>query len=188
MDFIGALGTVFSIVASIHDGMANHNVGRADIKFQLARYQTYNTNLERNLMEKAKNFENPTSCILIGQRLFSLHGAVIQWLEANKFKIKSKRHMQGARLPHCFLAKKAISLKDIVDYLAEERNKLHGELEGKLGLDSSPSSPVRGDGQRGQRALSRSESRRRELGSLSQPFKDQAPRLQELFWQAVSAS
>ena len=126
-DPIGALGTLFSVVVSLHDGIGSHRVGKADISFQLVRYQTYLRRGERQLIERG--IRSPL-CAASAVRLTELHSGVAEWLVANKFK----KLMSGkTKLPFWFLSKKADSLKGHVEAVKEARERLWDELQGEVG-------------------------------------------------------
>jgi len=130
MDISGALGSLFQVVVTLHDGIGSHKVGKADICFQLTRYKTYLHPGDRMLIELGAR--SPL-CHPTAERLTELHSAIAEWFAATKF---GRLVGEKIKLPRWFLDKKATSLKDHVDAIKEARERLWDELQSEVRVDS----------------------------------------------------
>jgi hypothetical protein len=129
MDVSGALQSIFNIVVAIHDRIGSHKIGKADIRFEFARYETYLQHGERDLIELGLRSQ---LCHPAAERVTQLHSAIAEWLEANNFRLGG-----NIKLPRVFLEKKASSLKGHVDAIKEARDRLWDELQDEVRSDSS---------------------------------------------------
>ncbi|KIW65499.1 hypothetical protein, variant 1 [Phialophora macrospora] len=126
MNIPGDLASIVDLTTSIHNSIGDHTVGKADLCFQLLRYQTYNDNRERELIDKSIHNPSSQSCLLIAKRLLTLHKAIIDWLRTSGFKLHFDRHrnITWAQTPCWFLGKKANSLREHVDIIENIRDQL----------------------------------------------------------------
>jgi hypothetical protein len=122
----GELASIVELTTSIHDSIGDHKVGKADLRFHFSRYQTYNDNRERDLIEKAINSSPSQACLLVAKRLLTLHKAIADWLTACGFELHFNRlhRITEAKTPFWFLRKKADSLRAHVDIIENIRDQL----------------------------------------------------------------
>src|SRR5439155_25536899 len=99
MDVIGSLESIFNIVVDIHDRIGSHKIGKVDICFELARYQTYLQRGERDLIDLG--LRSPL-CYPAAGRVMQLHSAIVEWFEANNIRLG-----ENIKLPRAFLEKRA---------------------------------------------------------------------------------